>query len=273
VNLLADLNVHDPDLEAACRAFAVPDRVSASWTEVSFLGKGGLASLDVDGERLAFWMYGSGPIILLMHGWSSRGSHLMGFVKPLVAAGFCVVVFDAPGHGHSGGAVSSVIHAGKAALKLAGHLGNVHGVIAHSAGSTAALWAMRHGLSVQRSVHVCGPSSMTSVVGEFARAHALDDQQTVAFCSWVEGFMGVTLASVDLPTLALGLSHPGLIIHDCDDRVVSIAHSRALQGAWTRSTLIETSGLSHRRILADAHVIARAVEFMNSTDHVLESQG
>lgn len=273
MNLLADLNLSDPDLEQACRAFAVPERVSASWSEVSFLGKGGLASLDVDGERLAFWLYGSGPIILLMHGWSSRGSHLMGFVKPLVAAGYCVAVFDAPGHGHSGGAVSSVIHAGKAALKLAAHLGNVHGVIAHSAGSTAALWALCHGLSVQRSVHVCGPISMTALVGELARAHALDDKQTVAFSAWVEGFMGVMLAAVDLPALALGLSHPGLIIHDRDDRVVPIAHSRALHGAWTRSTLIETTGLSHRRILSDAHVIAHAVEFMISTDHALERQG
>lgn len=210
MNLVADLNVPAPDLEAACRAFAIPDRVSASWSEVGFLGKGWLASLDVDGERLVFWMYGSGPVILLMHGWSSRGSHLKGFVKPLVAAGFSVAVLDAPGHGHSGGAVSSVIHAGRAALRLADHLGDIYGVIAHSTGSTAALWASGHGLSVQRSVHVCGPSSMITIVQEIARAHCLDDRQTVAFYSWVESFMCVTLASVDLQALAMGLRHSGL---------------------------------------------------------------
>lgn len=273
MNLLADLNISDPDLEQACRAFAVPDRVSASWSEVSSLGKGWLASLDVDGERLAFWMYGSGPVVVLMHGWSSRGSHLMGFVQPLVAAGFSVAMFDAPGHGHSGGERSSVIHAGRTALRLAEHLGDVYGIIAHSAGSTAALWALCNGLSVQRSVHVCGPSSMTPVVIGIARAHCLDDRQTAAFCAWAEAFMGVALASVDLPALAVGLSHPGLIIHDGDDRVVPVAQSRALHEAWARSTLIETRGLSHRRILSDADVIARAVGFMTPTAHVLERQG
>lgn len=270
MNLLTELNVADPELEAACRAFTVPQRVSASRREVSLLGKGRQASLDVDAERLAFWMYGSGPLILLMHGWSSRGSHLMGFVKPLVVAGFSVAMFDAPGHGQSGGEVSSVIHAGKAALKLAKHLGDVHGIIAHSAGSTAALWALGNGLLVRRSVHVCGPSSMTSVVLGIARAHGLDERQTVALCTWVEAFMGCTLASLDLPALGKALGHSGLIIHDGDDRVVPVAQSRALQEIWTRSNLIETRGLGHRRILGDAHVIERAVEFMNPTDHLLE---
>lgn len=269
----SDLSTLNPELATVCQAFAVPDRVAASWSEVSFLGRGWQASLDVDGDRLAFWMYGCGPVILLMHGWSSRGSHLMGFVKPLIAAGFSVAVLDAPGHGHSSGAGSSVIHAGKAALKLAGHLGDVHGVIAHSAGSTAALWALCNGLSVKRSVHVCGPSSMTTVVLEIARAHCLNDRQTAEFCAWVEAFMGVTLASIDLPALAVGLKHSGLIVHDGDDRVVPVAQSRALHGAWKRSTLIETRGLGHRRILTNAHIIGCAVRFMMPTDHELERQG
>lgn len=273
MNPLAELKVPRPDLEAACLAFAAPDRVSASLSEVNFLGKGWQASLDVGQERIAFWMYGSGPVILLMHGWCSRGSHLMGFVKPLVAAGFSVALFDAPAHGHSSGACSSVMHAGRAALKLAEHLGDVHGVIAHSAGSLAALWAMTHGLSVQRSVHVCGPTSLTTVVLEVARAHGLNEVQTLEFCAWAQRFMGVTLTDVDLAALSERLRHPGLIIHDGDDRVVAVEQSRALHVTWTRSTLIETRGLGHRRILSDPQVIERAVEFMAASRDAVERRG
>lgn len=181
MNLRTQLEIPRPELEPACRAFAVPDRISASPSEVKFLGKGSHAFLGVGEERIAFWMYGSGPIILLIHDWSSRGSRLMGFVKPLVAARFSVVLFDAPGHGQSGGTCSSVIRAGKAALKLAEHLDGVHGVIAHSAGSLVALWAFSNGMSVHRSVHVCGPTSLKVVVSKIADSRFLKERQASEF--------------------------------------------------------------------------------------------
>jgi pimeloyl-ACP methyl ester carboxylesterase len=93
------------------------------------------------------------------------------------------------------------------------------------------------------------------------------------FCAWAQRFMGVTLTDVDLAALSVGLRHPGLIIHDCDDRVVAVEQSRALQVTWTRSTLIETSGLGHRRILSDPEVIGRAVEFMAASRHAVERRG
>lgn len=265
MNLLSQLKVVDPAVAVGCRAFAVPDRVPASLSEGNFLDEGSQATIDVDEERITFWKYGSGPAILLMHGWCSRGSHLMGFVRPLVAAGFSVVLFDAPGHGHSTGTSSSVTHAGRAALTLAMHFGGIHGVIAHSAGSLAALWAVSHGLWVHRSVHISGPTSLTAVVLDAARAHNMNERQTAEFCAWAEAFMGVSLASVDLPTLSVGLRHPGLIIHDSEDSVVAVAQSQALHVTWTRSTLIETIGLGHRRILTDPSVIQRAVEFMGKS--------
>lgn len=263
-----DLKISDPALEAACRAFGIPDRVPASLKEVSFLGKAWQASLDVGEDRIAFWIYGNGPLILLMHGWCGRGSHLMRFVKPLVSAGFSVALFDAPGHGHSSGTISSVIHAGKAALKLANHLGSVHGIIAHSTGSTAALWAMANGLSVRRSVHLGGPTSLTAFVLDTAHAHSLNERQARKFCAWAEEFMEINMDSVDLPALSMGLKHIGLIIHDSDDREVSPAQSKALHVVWTRSVFIETKGLGHRRLLSDQEVIDSVTKFVASSLYV-----
>ena len=46
---------------------------------------------------------GAGPRILLVHGWGGHAARLRRYVRPLNAAGFRVVAFDAPGHGGSGG--------------------------------------------------------------------------------------------------------------------------------------------------------------------------
>lgn len=258
-NLLSN----DPALEAACRAFAIPDRVPATAQERAFLDTATRSRLAVDAQDIVYWTLGKGPRVLLVHGWCSRGSHLMGFVEPLLAAGFSVVVFDAPAHGDSEGAVSSMIHAGRTALALAQVLGDFHSLISHSGGSTAALWALANGLSVKKSVHICGPCSMKQVVIGSAHAHGLDDTQNKAFQRWAEAFTRVSLDSADLPTLTAGLSHQGLIVHDAGDRVVSVTQSQALQSAWANSTLLITEGLGHRRILSDPQTITSIVGFVS----------
>lgn len=48
--------------------------------------------------------------------------------------------------------------------------------------------------------------------------------------------MGVTLDSIDPQARSVGLTHPGLIIHDSDDSAKAIAQAQALYVAWTRST-------------------------------------
>ncbi|MNU39777.1 putative aminoacrylate hydrolase RutD [compost metagenome] len=252
----------EPGIEAACKSFAVPDRIPASAKEADFLSKGHQARLAVGANQIAHWTFGNGPRVLLVHGWCSRGSHLLSFVEPLLAQGFSVTLFDAPGHGESDGEVSSMVHAGRAMQALAEEIGHVRAVISHSAGSMAALWAFANGLSVARSVHIGGPSSLTQIVNGNAHLHGLDQRQTQAFSEWVESFTGVPVHSLDLPTLAAGSLHPGLIIHDVDDRVVDSRQSQLLHAAWPTSRLVVSSGLGHRRILADPHTVTTAVEFL-----------
>jgi len=48
------------------------------------------------------WRWGSGPTVLLMHGWGGYGAQMQPFVEPLVRSGHRVVLFDAPSHGVSG---------------------------------------------------------------------------------------------------------------------------------------------------------------------------
>ncbi|MGQ3051378.1 MAG: alpha/beta hydrolase [Roseateles sp.] len=249
-------------MAAARHAFSAPERIALSASERALLAGVAEPPLRHEGIKLARWTLGAGPRVVLVHGWNSRGAHLLGFARPLVEAGFSVTLFDLPAHGDSGGHASSVVHAGRALRALMSAIGDVHAVIGHSMGSAAALLAFAHGRQVRRSVHLAGPSSLTPMIKGIARAHGLDPVDAAAFAGWVERFIGTRMAYVDLERLQHGLRHPGLIVHDPEDRTVPFAASQALHAAWDGSLLDTAAGLGHRRLLADADVIARSVAFV-----------
>jgi pimeloyl-ACP methyl ester carboxylesterase len=252
----------DGQLAAARHAFSTPERVAPAAAEREALAGAEQPPLRHEGHKLARWTLGNGPRVVLVHGWNSRGSQLLGFAKPLVDAGFSVTLFDLPGHGDSGGHAASVVHAGRALRAVMADIGDVHAVIGHSMGSAAALLAFAHGLAVQRSVHLAGPSSLTPMVKGLTHAHGLGPADAAAFAGWVERFIGTAISNVDLDRLRHGLRHPGLIVHDPEDRTVPFAASEALHAAWAGSRLEPASGLGHRRLLTDATVIARSVAFI-----------
>ena len=259
----APLTAHiDGHMAAARHAFSAPERIALTADERAALKPVAEPALRHDGLKLARWTLGTGPRVVLVHGWNSRGAHLLGFARALVAAGFSATLFDLPGHGDSTGHAASVVHAGRALRTLTADIGEVHAVIGHSMGSAAALWAFAHGLQVQRSVHLAGPSSLSPMVKGLAQAHGLGPADTAAFAGWVEGFIGTRIGCVDLARLQHGLRHDGLIVHDPEDRTVPIAASQALHDAWAGSQFERVSGVGHRRLLGDADVIARSVSFI-----------
>lgn len=248
-------------VRAALQAFFAPPRVAARPEEVELMQRAQRRDFDVDGQRVAAWRWGDGPCVLLVHGWGSRGSHLAAFVAPLLGHGLSVAAYDAPAHGDSPGTLSSVVHAGRAVRAAARALGPVHGIVAHSMGSPASLYAFRDGLRVAASVHLAGPATLANVMHGYARVFGLAGDEGAAFRIAIERFIGEPVAAGAVEALAAGLAHPGLVIHDRDDREVACSESEALARHWPAATLWLTEGLGHRRLLGSAEVAARAACF------------
>lgn len=242
------------------QAFFKPRRVDLEETERQQLLAAERFEHSHGALGLAGWSFGSGPRVVLQHGWDSRGAHLLAFVEPLLAAGFAVTLIDAPAHGESEGESSSVVDIGNALLSLCQRLGDVQAVIAHSAGSAGSLWAFSQGLRVQASVHLCGPSSFRPMLLGAATAHGLGI--SAALLDWAERHLGQPISALDVENLSAGLVHSGLILHDPQDRVVPFAASQKLHSHWPGSQLVELQNLGHRRLLGDAQVVAQVVDFL-----------
>lgn len=243
------------------QALIHPRRVSMDDQESLHLYNAHAGMLQFEGQSLSTWHWGiEGPRVMLVHGWESRTTHWHAWVPALLAAGLRVSALDLPAHGHSSGASTDVVQAGRAVLAFARQLGAVHGVVAHSMGSAASLYAFAHGLEVQASVHLAGPASVRRVLQGAARMGGLDASGSQALMQAFEQRTGQSLDDMELPALSHGFRHPALICHDPADAEVPFSESRQLAAAWPLARLVETSGVGHRRILRDPKVIEAGVQ-------------
>src|SRR5262249_10337057 len=104
-SFLAGLSLLSHGATATCAelAFRRPRRSRPTRGEQRRLNAGRLSWLRGACGDLAVWHWGSGPRVLLVHGWGGHAGRLSAFVAPLLDAGFGVVSFDAPAHGISEG--------------------------------------------------------------------------------------------------------------------------------------------------------------------------
>ena len=214
--------------------------------------------------NVAAWAWGSGPTVLLVHGWEGRGSQLGSFVQPLVEAGYRVLTFDAPAHGDSGGRHSTLrefVRAIEAAERASGGL---HGVIAHSFGCPAVSWALERGLRTNGVCFVAPPASLEMAPDFFGAVTGMTPEAVHAMKLCVARMVGISFEELRLENYGPRMRTPLYIVHDQDDVDVELANAQRYLEHWPGASLCVTRGLGHRRVLNDQSVLDNVVEFIDS---------
>ncbi len=247
----------------AARIFCTPPRPPAPPEEREALSRARPGALVVAGDLIRTWTWGEGPPVLLVHGWGGRGGQLHGFVPGLLARGYSVVTFDGPGHGSSGGRLSSLVEIGRAAKAVATSLpGPLKGVIAHSVGGPATATALDAGMEAENAVFVAPPFALSAWVGPFSEAMGLDPVVREGMVRRVEERVGVRLDALTMERIGPRMRTPLLVIHDEEDREVPYTAGAAVAARWPGARMHATRGLGHKRVLGDAGVIALATGFV-----------
>lgn len=248
--------------QAAGRLFCTPRRFAPRATESRFMGEASPFPIRMGLKNLRGWRWGEGPAVLLAHGWEGRAGQMSEFVPGLLEAGFSVVAWDAPGHGKSPGKRSSLVEFSDAIWAAGRAAGDVHGIIAHSMGASAAGLAMHEGLPVKRATFIAPPFQMLTYSDQFAELLGLSDAVHERMLRTMERRFKVRFADLSFGAIKSRGKVPCQVIHDRDDKEVPFELGQRVAKAWPHAELHATEGLGHKRILAAPDVIRRVVRFM-----------
>lgn len=235
--------------------------------EVRWLAQARRETIAIHGRRVVVyhWAPPTAPLVLCCHGWWSHAGRFVAMAAPILLRGCRVVAFDAPGHGASSGWRASMPEFARALEAVAAHVGRPHAVIGHSLGGAAAVYAMSHGLATDRAVVLAAPTRLAAWADRFRDALDLSPQVDRTMRARLSARLDFAWSELELVNHVGRLTVPGLVVHDRDDGDVMIEEGRRLAAGWRGATLLETSGLGHRRILRDAEVVRRVADFVCPT--------
>ncbi len=203
------------------------------------------------------------PTVLLVHGWSGRGTQLGAVVEPLLDAGYRVLSFDAPAHGQSSGKQTTIYEIADTILALQEIYGEFDSAITHSFGGPCTALAIRNGLKINRFVAICPPATIMGLVTKFTSTMHLTPKTRTRLIRLIEKNFGKHIwQELSMTTLVENIDVPGLVIHDTNDIDVPWEEGQMVANAWHNAAFKSTNGLGHRRILRDAEVISSTVNFI-----------
>lgn len=214
-------------------------------------------------KQINIYEYGKGEkMILLVHGWSGRGTQLFSLADFLVEKGYKIVSFDAPAHGKSEGKKTYMKEFVACILEICQKYKAFDAIIGHSLGAMSCVNAVRLGAKTSCLVCIGGGDLVSDIIEDFIRKMDMNQYVREFITSHLTHKLQEDINEYSVSVAVKNISVPLLIIHDEDDHDVPVQSAHQIHRAAPDSQLIITQGLGHRRVLADDKVIQSAYDFV-----------
>lgn len=225
-------------------------------------------------KKINVYHYGSSPKkVLLVHGWSGRGTQLHSIAEKLIKNGYSTISFDAPAHGKSTGKTSDMTEFIAGIHELSKRYGPFEHAIGHSLGAMAVLNAIKQGFKVQKAVTIGSGDIIEDIMTDFSKKLGMDFATTQLMIKLFEKKFNTTINSYSASIAAQNINIPVLMFHDEEDTDVPVTAAANIFSQLNNAELIVTQGLGHRKILGDSRVIKKIVEFLNAKDEQIIDDG
>jgi len=223
----------------------------------------------VAGKEVRTYQWGTGPKILLAHGWESSAFRFEPFIESIVRQGYSAVAFDAPGHGYSAGAATDILEITAVMRELDRRHGPFHSVVGHSFGGVCAAYAAATGLRASSLILIGTPSSFEGIFRKFCDTLRIRGKLRARFRDRVEARFGGREEDIwnrfSADRNIAGLEIPTLVIHYRDDAVVPFEEALDLREAGRQADLLLTEGYGHSGILRSPEAAQKCLGFWSET--------
>lgn len=202
--------------------------------------------------------------ILLVHGWSGRGTQLFKIADELLKENYATISFDAPAHGKSQGKTTIMSDFIDSILEIEKQFGPFEIAIGHSLGGMSVLNAIKDGLQVKKAVIIGSGDIVQDILDEFIAKLGLKPEISIRLRDRFEEKYQTKMNDYSAYIAAQKVKIPVLVIHDEDDPEVPVKAGIHINENLENGTLFLTQGLGHRKILGNQNVIKRTIEFIKS---------
>ncbi|TDE49892.1 alpha/beta hydrolase [Flavobacterium sp. GT3P67] len=214
-------------------------------------------------KEVVLYQYGkSEKKILLVHGWSGRGTQLFKIADELVKAGYSTISFDAPAHGKSPGKTTIMVDFIATILEIDKQFGPFEATIGHSLGGMSVLNAIKKGLKVNHAVIIGSGDIVEDIMDDFVAKLELKPKISTLLRLHFEKKYGEKMNSYSAFLAAKETTIPVLVIHDNNDPEVPVKAGIHIHEYLKNGELLLTDGLGHRKILGNHKVIEKIVQFI-----------
>lgn len=215
-------------------------------------------------KKINIYEYGNNEKkILMVHGWSGRGTQMVKIADKMLELGYAIISFDAPAHGKSDGKTTIMTEFIASILEIEKQVGPFDFAIGHSLGGMSILNAIKQNLNVKKAIIIGSGDIIQDVINDFIQKLQLKPKIGLLLKNYFEKKYNEPMENYSASFSAKSVTIPVLIIHDKDDNDVALKAAHNIHKHLKNSTIMITEGLGHRKILGDSKVIEIIKEFIS----------
>lgn len=208
--------------------------------------------------------WGSGPLVILVHGWGGRAAQMAPLAALLASKGYRSVALEIPGHGSPGRRSTRWnyflrdIEAVTKALRS-----EVFAYAGHSSGGTTMMAARRNGL-IRASLYICicSPSYPFLSVDAARNIFNASDGVVERYKLHLAEAFGISWNELEAGGSYAGAGNDLLLVYAGKDRMVPHHEGDGIHALCTGSALFKTTNYGHRSILSAPELYAEVLSFL-----------